>query len=297
MSACKRRREAFAASFIYAAFQHFLRPLRLPGYAAGSAFPGIPNASMDFRDLNASAIDPVPEVWYDEFRRQTAAAMERREEWRMPCMKKLLWLLLPAALLVCSACGPASQTSQDADTPIQDAGMGVPEEASSQEGSLDALRQEIADDGALCAAAYLGGWVGGLSDGDLRDRVLDLLDGDGSWTFLEDLPRESFVDCQGDDIYCVIPRADTALTVTEWVFDFSTDDWEGAPGQELYSAQAGEPLVVRGNVSDLMPNFQITAQTEGETLPFFLTLSLYDGSLEVPEEGVLDWTVYEPRTE
>ena len=53
-------------------------------------------------------------------------------------------------------------------------------------------------------------------------------------------------------------------------------------GEELYRSAQLEPLLLRGNVSDILPNFVLLIEGQGgETMEYSPSLSLRDGMLNV----------------
>ena len=65
-------------------------------------------------------------------------------------------------------------------------------------------------------------------------------------------------------------------------------------GEVLWESGSGTPLCIAANVSDIMPDTQITVTAaDGTAVIYQPFLSLRDGSLAVPEDGtVYDFTVY-----
>ena len=79
--------------------------------------------------------------------------------------------------------------------------------------------------------------------------------------------------------------------MSQFVLDEATG--EGAPGETLYESRGGEPIILIGNVSDIVPGFLVTVTAEdGSQLTYSPCLSLKDGTLNVPEKGVYDFTLY-----
>lgn len=156
------------------------------------------------------------------------------------------------------------------------------------EATLSLLREDLEMSGDLCGVAYLGGFSGEFADFEAFLTENGALE----WfPFLENLPAEHFVATGGWEVYLVIP-CDSAsnVTVHEWVVDES-NDYTGAPGQLLYESQEGNPFVLCCNVSNIMPDTQITVSDGEQTVEYNPSLSLEDGSLWIPESTpVLDIT-------
>ena len=212
-------------------------------------------------------------------------------------MKRILCALLSALLLLTlTACGgkkpaedptaqPPVEQPDTPDTPDPPA----PSEA---EQSLADLRETIRAAGAVLGCAYLGSTNGN----DALD-LHALLEDNGyaaRYPFLLVLPSKLAVSTGGWDIYCIVPadeNADVAVNEYGWLT-------EGAElpeaGEVLWESGSGTPLCIAANVSDIMPDTQITVTAaDGTAVIYQPFLSLRDGSLAVPEDGtVYDFTVY-----
>ena len=212
-------------------------------------------------------------------------------------MKRILCALLSALLLLTlTACGgkkPAEDPSvqppvEQPDTPDTP----DPPAPSEAEQSLADLRETIRAAGAVLGCAYLGSTNGN----DALD-LHALLEDNGyaaRYPFLLDLPSKLAVSTGGWDIYCIVPadeNADVAVNEYGWLT-------EGAElpeaGEVLWESGSGTPLCIAANVSDIMPDTQITVTAaDGTAVIYQPILSLRDGSLAVPEDGtVYDFTVY-----
>lgn len=209
-------------------------------------------------------------------------------------MKRILCALLSALLLLTlTACGgkkPVEDPSvqppvEQPDTPDSPA----PSEA---EQSLADLRETIRAAGAVLGCAYLGS-TNGETDTDLT-ALLEGADCLTAYPFLLDLPSKLAVSTGGWEIYCIVPAdEDVSITVNE--FGWPSWDAEGpVAGEVLWESGSGTPLCIAANVSDIMPDTQITVTAaDGTAIIYQPFLSLRDGSLAVPEDGtVYDFTVY-----
>ena len=209
-------------------------------------------------------------------------------------MKRILCALLSALLLLTlTACGgkkPAEDPSvqppvEQPDTPDSPA----PSEA---EQSLADLRETIRAAGAVLGCAYLGS-TNGETDTDLT-ALLEGADCLTAYPFLREIPAEQVIAPGGWDIYCIVPAdEDVSITVNE--FGWPSWDAEGpVAGEVLWESGSGTPLCIAANVSDIMPDTQITVTAaDGTAVIYQPFLSLRDGSLAVPEDGtVYDFTVY-----
>lgn len=216
---------------------------------------------------------------------------------------RMIGLLLCCALLLC-ACGKKQQQ----ETPVvpeeppvvEPEAPELPEEPEKPEESVApdsrevaALRAMARDAGCLCAATYLG--FGEDIDSFLRETE-EGATLQSAWIFLQEIPAEQYVEYEGEEIYCIVP-ADPEARVE--VFTFSVDEssnYAGRQEERLYGGEHGQVLLLRGNVSDIMPNISVTiTDSSGRSLRYEPYLSLKDGALGLPEGGgVLDFTLRYP---
>ena len=208
-------------------------------------------------------------------------------------MKKAILFLLLSLVFLLSACGgaaPEAESSQPAEEAETETAAAEQTEATSQaeDPSLARLREQTETTGNLMAVAFLGT----LSEGgqEAYDELVEpLLE---SSPFLADLDWEKAAIASGMEVYCVVGRdPDCRITVNEWSID---ENGQGKAGEKLYDSDSGEPVLLMGNVSDIMPNLMVTVTaTDGEALSYAPCLSLKDGMLDRGgTEGVYDFTVY-----
>ena len=183
-------------------------------------------------------------------------------------MKRALTLLLAALVLTgaLSACGNAPRPAE--------------------EDTLTLLRQEIADSGSLLGVAYLG--VMADADSDITEWLAD-----SGWTqtfpFLAELTAQQTVTQPGNEVYCIVPADEKAgLTVRA----YNPLDDASPAGDVLYESAGGAPVCLRGNVSDIMPNMEVTVSGDGGETVYRPALSLMDGTVSVIADGgsVYDFT-------
>lgn len=209
-------------------------------------------------------------------------------------MKRILCALLSALLLLTlTACGgkkPAEDPS--VQPPVEQPDPPDSPAPSEAEQSLADLRETIRAAGAVLGCAYLGS-TNGETDTDLT-ALLEGADCLTAYPFLREIPAEQVVAPGGWDIYCIVPAdEDVSITVNE--FGWPSWDAEGpVAGEVLWESGSGTPLCIAANVSDIMPDTQITVTAaDGTAIIYQPFLSLRDGSLAVPEDGtVYDFTVY-----
>lgn len=221
-------------------------------------------------------------------------------------MKKLTFSFLILSLLfilTLAACGESQDKVVDAVPSGEEAAEAVmePEEAvlseeepapaEAEAPSLSALREQIDTADCLLGVAYLGV----LSEGGqqaynelIQAHYLD------AYPFLAELDWEKAAINSGMEIYAVVPRdIGSHVVVSTWVLDDS-NEYQGEPGETLYESRTGEPVILMGNESDIMPNLLVTVTTpDGATLSYSPSLSLRDGALErstSPE--IYDFSIY-----
>ena len=209
-------------------------------------------------------------------------------------MKRILCALLSALLLLTlTACGgKKSAEDPSVQPPVEQPDPPDSPAPSEAEQSLADLRETIRAAGAVLGCAYLGS-TGGEESADLT-ALLEGADCLTAYPFLREIPAEQVVAPGGWDIYCIVPAdEDVSITVNE--FGWPSWDAEGpVAGEVLWESGSGTPLCIAANVSDIMPDTQITVTAaDGTAIIYQPFLSLRDGSLAVPEDGtVYDFTVY-----
>ena len=91
------------------------------------------------------------------------------------------------------------------------------------------------------------------------------------------------VDAPGEELYLVVPRhKNINITVYEYTFEMATKEKPEKSGMVYYQKETGDPIIVKGNISDICPNMQIELKSgNGETYTFSPSLSLENGKLYV----------------
>lgn len=166
---------------------------------------------------------------------------------------------------------------------------GNEQQTGSGDSTLDALQKEIADSGALFGVAYLGyaelpNWMD----------VCVYVEANGfadAFPFLLGVMEDHAVLHEGGEVYAVVPAGkDISLTVSDFFMD--DDAYIPERGEDLLTVTDGKPLLLRGNVSEVVPNLLITAEKGSKSVEYNPCISGMDGSLVV-DEGVYDFTPYE----
>jgi len=206
-------------------------------------------------------------------------------------MRKLVRIILIGVLSVTvCACGgndndvvssPASTMPAQTDEP------------SSLNGELMFVRQTLIETPYIASVGYLG-----LFDGFYEDlnAYLDYAGFNEYYSFLEEIPEEQYIELEGDQLYFVVPRdEDAEIYVYEWIID-EYNDYMGEPGDVLFGGCEGEALLIKGNISEYVPNFMIEiVSSEGSVLQYTPVLSGMDGTLVTPyeEPWISDDTPYD----
>ena len=219
--------------------------------------------------------------------------------------KKILLMMctLMMGMSVLTSCGKTEEkteekTEKETETEVETEAE-VPEEEVKEETSqetegLEKLRQDMEPSAAIAGVFFLG-----VSEEDLSgEGLMELLDESGyteGYDYLREIPESNFVSTDGAEVYCIIPAdPDAAVTITTW----DETETAGEPGAELYHSDKGEPVIVKGNASDIMPNFAVTVtDSYGNKLnQYHPRISLKDGKVITPEDPepiVLDYTIYD----
>ena len=153
--------------------------------------------------------------------------------------------------------------------------------------ALDAVREKIGED-AFCGVAFLGYWP--MEYADLMQNM-DRLGYTEEYPFLSEISSDEQILAEGGEWYLIVPSADDIMiTVSEAVMDES--DYTLKEGELLYEGTGEKPILMRGNVSEIMPNLIITMQkANGEVCKYSPALSMLDSGIQV-SEGVIDITCY-----
>lgn len=155
--------------------------------------------------------------------------------------------------------------------------------------ALTGFRKEISDNGGVCGVAFLG-----CSSEDFEGFYRWLEDADflTEYPVLSEVTEDQSVLCAGEEWYVVIPADNTvSISVSRTYLDET--DFQLKAGETLLQSENGRPILLRGNVSDIMPNLMVTITKDNQTiLEYCPCLSLRDGYLQ-SAEGVYDFTNYD----
>ena len=162
--------------------------------------------------------------------------------------------------------------------------------AGRNESGLERVRRQIVDNGDICAVGYLGYFDGTYEELDAYFKHLGILK---DYDFLSDIDKEHFIVQEGYELYVVIPKTnESSLIVNEYLMNENPPNYAG-PGNEIGRFFDGHPVLMRGNISEVLPNLYFeTENPDGEFIAYNPGLSLRDGSLNAIL-GIYDLTPYE----
>ena len=209
-------------------------------------------------------------------------------------MKKWLQLLLVLVLaFVMCSCG-GNQNIEPLPKPIPSSTPDIADDENERNDSIELimLRQSMIETSYTAAVAYLGMFDGEYDDLEVQ---LDALGITEDYPYLLEVQEDHFVNFDGQELYLIVPRdVDAEITIYEWIID-EYNDYLPEEGEVVFSC-VGEPVLVRGNMSEIVPNFMVEIISEdGMRLQYTPCLSGVDGSLETPYEEpfVKDITPYD----
>lgn len=184
-------------------------------------------------------------------------------------MKKLFCILLCFCLL--TACGAQKMMVFEKENP-----------------SVTEVYEFVRGSEKLMGVAYLG-----CAEGDFS-AVSDYLAEQsflGRYAFVTAIEETHFVQMEGTELYCVLPADESvSLKIHQAVLDETNHQLTA--GQELLSVSDGIPVLLQGNISDIMPNLMIVATKGDVAVQYVPCLSLENGALSNPEQLVYDFTPY-----
>ena len=159
-----------------------------------------------------------------------------------------------------------------------------------QEAVLEKFRSE-ASDLVVCQVAFIG-----FSDSEIPD--LNALAQEYQifeyFPFVESYPSNCYLDYMGYEIYLIVAQDKKAqINIYENVMNYKTG--EEYRGNLLFSVKNGEPVIIRANVSDIIPNVIVEIiNSDGSEFSFSPSLSLRDGSLNTygMEDEIKDVSFY-----
>ena len=203
-------------------------------------------------------------------------------------MKKTLFMWMVLAIFIFAGCDNSINDNNSQFDQDDLSGLAVISELA--EKSLDKLQSDTTDAGAVCAVAYLG-WL----DADYNDFSIYLKENGfiEQYPFLLNLSAENVVLHEGCEWYIVLPvDNNVSIKVNELIMDDS-DDYLPDPGREMLSIKNGAAILLRGNISEIVPNLLLTVQRQDcQPVEYSPCLSMMDGSL-CSDDNIYDFTPYQ----
>ncbi len=201
-------------------------------------------------------------------------------------MKRLIRLsLICACLLVMVGCSKAPDVPNTGDA-TEVGATTVPttpatEPVVKENPSLSAVKAKIREAEKLFGVAYLGGFEGTAEEAKAELFEQEYLN---ELAFIKDVTPYGVMD--GWQMYCIVPADDSVtLTVYEYVF---ADE----PYKEKAILTANEPILLRGNVSDIVPNLCVVATKGDQAVEYTPMQSGMDGKLVNDDDKTYDFTPY-----
>lgn len=189
-------------------------------------------------------------------------------------MQKIYFSLLVALVLGACATQPAETPATNSATVEENTETGT-KATTEKAGSESAIKWQ---DSSVVAVAYIGydKDIAAIKTSEQFKKLAERL------PQLNDIDHIA-VDAPGEELYLVIPRHKNAnVTVYEYTFEMATKEKPEKSGLVYYQKETGDPIIVKGNISDICPNMQIELKSgNGETYTFSPSLSLENGKLYV----------------
>ncbi len=200
----------------------------------------------------------------------------------------LFFILLSA----CTSSGNKSNNATSYDTIAKGPAINSVDsmEAEAELDKLALLKEFTTSKGFVCAASY----IGTILDGSTETDFIANSPYKTGYPFMTQIENERIVRNNGNELYCIVPaKGFNNITVSSFIVDES-NDYKGAADKELYSASDGKPILVRGNISEIMPNVIVTLSNGEDVFSFNPSLSMRDGSLNRYniKDKVSDFTIY-----
>ena len=206
-------------------------------------------------------------------------------------MKKLYLLMALICVISMGGCGNAENKETGNVKPEQIQAESVSEvELTPSQQALADVQKVIEEKDALCGIAYLGTF--GEEFDEMKTQLTEQAYYE-KFSFIDDLTVDRFAQNGGAELYMVIPvNENVTVTVSEYVVDLSEDYSEGV-GDELLKVNDGLPVLVRGNVSDIISNIHVSVEDNtGNSAECRPSISLRDGMMSRLRGFICDISPY-----
>ena len=183
----------------------------------------------------------------------------------MKNLKKLFCILL--SLLLLTSCGAPKEENP----------------------SLIHIREQLQGNEKLIGVAYLG-----AVDGEFNTALEYIKSQKYSkvYPFFTEISESHFVQNEGTEVYCVVP-ADKGVSLSVYSTKLNEKTYQLNRAEQLQSFSDGEPILIRGNISDIMANLMVVAKKGEMEQEFIPSLSLENGALLNTNQQVFDFSPYE----
>ena len=180
----------------------------------------------------------------------------------------------------------------DPDDPVDPDDPDDPDDPVLFNEGLDEIRLAMEPSAAIAAVIHLGFTDYGPEDAEFfhdLDNQAALL----KYPFILETPLDHYSRNDGSEVFCIVP-ADPDAHVEVYFWDGGND----VLGDLVYTRDSGDPIILQGNISDILPNLAVTiVDSYGNTLyQYHPQTSLRDGKVITPrgddDPVVLDMTGY-----
>lgn len=151
--------------------------------------------------------------------------------------------------------------------------------------AIKKIQEQAAKKKANFSVAYVGYYSGDFKAIQKELKKAGITD---KMPFISVMKEDNFLSQEGDEVYVIIPNENIRLDIHRCYYDF-----DGNFKVEKRMASFKSPFMIKGNISDIMPNYYIKAyKAKKNIVQYSPSLSLMDGKL-AQKKGVYDFSPYE----